>query len=54
MPKTKAKYFQYPFPLGEVTGFAGAYPGKIIDEMDWSDDLKKKLLSKNAENFLGL
>ena len=44
----------YPFPLGEVYGFAGAYPGKIIEEMNYEKELKEKLLYKNALEFLGL
>ena len=44
----------YPFPLGEVHGFAGAYPGKVIQEMKYDEKLKKKLLFDNAMEFLGL
>ena len=45
----------YPFPLGEVYGFAGAYPGKIIESTYASNEkLRKKLLFDNAVDFLGL
>ena len=45
----------YPFPLGEVYGFAGAYPGKVVDETKGFDvELKNKILFKNALNFLNL
>jgi aminocarboxymuconate-semialdehyde decarboxylase len=38
----------YPFPLGELE------PGKLIEESGFSDDLKAKLLGKNALEWLGL
>lgn len=38
----------YPFPLGELA------PGKMIEESDFNDDIKEKLLSTNALNWLGL
>ncbi|CAF4558242.1 unnamed protein product [Rotaria sp. Silwood1] len=38
----------YPFPLGELT------PGKLIEEMDFGNELKEKLLWKNAIEFLGV
>jgi hypothetical protein len=45
----------YPFPLGEVTGFAGAYPGKTICETFPDDSkLKSKLFFDNAVEFLNL
>ena len=45
----------YPFPLGEVTGFAGAYPGKTIFETFPDDEkVKSKLLFDNAMQFLNL
>ncbi len=45
----------YPFPLGEVYGFAGAYPGKVVESMtDFSDRLKEKVLFDNGLDFLGL
>jgi len=44
----------YPFPLGEVTGFAGAFPGKTICEVYQDDSLRKKLLFDNAMTFLNL
>ena len=45
----------YPFPLGEVTGFGGAHPGKVIEECDQFDDkLRQKLLFENGMSFLGL
>ena len=45
----------YPFPLGEVTGFGGAHPGKVIEECDRFDDkLRQKLLFENGMSFLGL
>lgn len=37
----------YPFPLGEH------HPGKLIDQMGFSTQLKEKLLSKNAFQWLG-
>eukprot|EP00094_Tigriopus_californicus_P003621 TCALIF_03483-PA protein Name:"Similar to ACMSD 2-amino-3-carboxymuconate-6-semialdehyde decarboxylase (Bos taurus)" AED:0.06 eAED:0.06 QI:13/0.83/0.71/1/0.66/0.71/7/146/371 len=44
----------YPFPLGEVHGFADAYPGKTIEAMGYDQQLKDKLLFRNALDFLGL
>jgi aminocarboxymuconate-semialdehyde decarboxylase len=45
----------YPFPLGEVYGFAGAFPGKTIEAVtDFDDRIREKLLYKNALDFLGL
>jgi aminocarboxymuconate-semialdehyde decarboxylase len=38
----------YPFPLGELE------PGKLIHEMDYSDEKTRKLLGENAMNWLGL
>ena len=38
----------YPFPLGEHI------PGKLIEEMDFTNELKEKLLWKNAVEFLGV
>ena len=45
----------YPFPLGEVTGFGSAHPGKVIEECNQFDDkLRQKLLFENGMSFLGL
>ena len=45
----------YPFPLGEVYGFGGAYPGKVVDESGHCDrNRKDKIFFKNAVNFLNL
>ncbi len=38
----------YPFPLGELS------PGKLIGGMDFSDELKQKLLALNALNWLNI
>jgi aminocarboxymuconate-semialdehyde decarboxylase len=38
----------YPFPLGEHR------PGKLIDQMDISNELKEKLFSRNAFEWLGM
>ena len=38
----------YPFPLGELE------PGKLIHEMNYSDEKKGKLLGENAMDWLGL
>ncbi len=38
----------YPFPLGEH------HPGKLIESMDLNNDLKEKLLFKNAVAWLGI
>ena len=45
----------YPFPLGEVYGFAGAYPGKVVESIKSVDsEMKNKILFKNAVDFLHL
>ena len=45
----------YPFPLGEVSGFGGSHAGKAIEDCDHFDaKLKKKLLFDNGIEFLGL
>ncbi len=45
----------YPFPLGEVTGFGGSRPGKAVDEtFPDRPALRKKLLFDNAMDFLNL
>ena len=45
----------YPFPLGEVTGYADAYPGKAIEDCEMIDSkVKQKLLFENGMKFLGL
>ena len=38
----------YPFPLGEH------HPGKMIEELNFENDLREKLLFKNAQDWLGL
>lgn len=38
----------YPFPLGELE------PGKLIDDTDFSQEIKNKLLAQNALDWLGL
>lgn len=38
----------YPFPLGEH------HPGKLIEAMDFTTELKEKLLNRNAKAWLGL
>jgi aminocarboxymuconate-semialdehyde decarboxylase len=38
----------YPFPLGEQV------PGKLIEQMGFDNELKEKLLFKNAKDWLGL
>lgn len=38
----------YPFPLGELQ------PGKLIEEMNFADDVKEKLLYRNALDWLGI
>jgi aminocarboxymuconate-semialdehyde decarboxylase len=38
----------YPFPLGEQQ------PGKLIEEMEFENTLKEKLLFKNAQVWLGM
>ena len=38
----------YLFPLGEY------HPGKIIEELNFENDLREKLLFKNAQDWLGL
>jgi aminocarboxymuconate-semialdehyde decarboxylase len=37
----------YPFPLGEH------HPGKLIESMSYTQELKDKLLYKNAMEWLG-
>jgi len=37
----------YPFPLGEH------HPGKLIEDMNYSKEMKDKLLFKNAMEWLG-
>ena len=37
----------YPFPLGELE------PGKLIEASEFSEAVKKKLLSENALRWLG-
>ncbi len=44
----------YPFPLGEVSGFAGAYPGKAVEEAGVSKEVRQKVLFDNAIKFLDL
>ena len=38
----------YPFPLGELE------PGKLINEMNYTNAKKSKLLAENALNWLGV
>jgi aminocarboxymuconate-semialdehyde decarboxylase len=38
----------YPFPLGELE------PGKLIENSQFSDDIKEKLLHGSALKWLGL
>ncbi len=38
----------YPFPLGDLE------PGKLIDSSNYSDEMKEKMLSRNALDWLGL
>ena len=38
----------YPFPLGELQ------PGKLIENSQFSDDIKEKLLHGSALKWLGL
>jgi aminocarboxymuconate-semialdehyde decarboxylase len=38
----------YPFPLGEH------HPGKLIEELNFENDLREKLLYKNAYEWLNL
>ncbi len=38
----------YPFPLGEH------HPGKLIEEMDFGENIKEKLFYKNANAWLGI
>jgi aminocarboxymuconate-semialdehyde decarboxylase len=38
----------YPFPLGEQ------HPGKLIESMNYTQELKDKLLFKNAQQWLGI
>lgn len=45
----------YPFPLGEVHGYGGSRPGKVIDDCHSFDDkVKRKLFFENGMEFLGL
>jgi len=44
----------YPFPLGEVTGFAAARPGKAVEESALNDEVKRLVLAENALDFLRL
>jgi len=43
----------YPFPLGEVL-ISDTYPGKVVQEADFSPHVKRKLLWDNAMEFLNL
>ena len=43
----------YPFPLGEVL-IADTFPGKVIDESQFSVKTKRKLFWDNAMDFLNL
>lgn len=38
----------YPFPLGDLE------PGKMIESSNYTDEMKKKMLSRNALDWLGL
>lgn len=38
----------YPFPLGELQ------PGKLIEEMNFNNEIKEKLLYQNAQQWLGI
>ena len=38
----------YPFPLGEGN------PGELIESLDFSDDVKQRMLSGTAIEWLGL
>jgi aminocarboxymuconate-semialdehyde decarboxylase len=38
----------YPFPLGEL------HPGLLIEQMNFENELKEKLLFKNAKDWLGI
>ena len=38
----------YPFPLGEIE------PGKLIDDMNYSQELQDRFFYKNALEWLGL
>ena len=38
----------YPFPLGECI------PGELIESLDFSDDIKQRMLSGTAIEWLGL
>ena len=45
----------YPFPLGEVHGFGGAFPGKaVVETYEKDEKMKRKLLFDNACDFLNL
>jgi len=43
----------YPFPLGEVL-IGDTFPGKVVQEADFSPHIKRKLLWDNAMEFLNL
>ena len=47
-PEQIALGSDYPFPLGEL------HPGKLIEEMDLSDSIKKRILAGTALEWLGL
>ncbi|MFM2135116.1 MAG: hypothetical protein RL021_516 [Bacteroidota bacterium] len=47
-PERIALGTDYPFPLGELS------PGKLIKEMPYSDEMKERLLSGTALEWLGL
>ena len=47
-PERIALGTDYPFPLGELS------PGKLIKEMPFSDDIKQRLLSGTALEWLGM
>ncbi len=48
----------YPFPLGEVSGYAGAYPGKAVEEAEAAKEItegvRRGVLFDNAIDFLRL
>ena len=47
-PEQIALGSDYPFLLGEL------HPGKLIEEMDLSDTIKKRILAGTALEWLGL
>ena len=47
-PNNIALGTDYPFPLGELS------PGKLIEDSQFDDDIKAKLLHGSALNWLGL